>query len=267
MKNYLVKPKTAVRLGQWKSEDKQAFSGDKDAADKELESLRKQLRELQELLYAERKHKVLIVLQGMDTCGKDSTTRMVFQGVNPQGVRVVSFGVPTHLELDHDYLWRIHQQTPRKGEIAIFNRSHYEDVLTVRVHNTVPEKIGRKRYDHINEFERMLADEGTTILKFFLHISKDEQKERLQERIDDSQKRWKFKEGDLHERKFWHRYMKAYGDVLSKTSTSWAPWYVVPANTKWYRNLIVANVIVDALKGLRMQYPKLGYNPKTIRIT
>ena len=207
------------------------------------------------MLYAEGKHKVLIVIQAMDTGGKDGTIRAVFEGVNPQGVHVASFKVPSVQELAHDYLWRVHQKVPGKGELVIFNRSHFEDVLVVRVHGMIDEKEAKRRYAQINDFERMLAEQGTLILKFFLHISKDEQKERLLERIDTPAKQWKFNPGDIKERELWGDYMKAFQNAIAATSTSYAPWYVVPANRNWYRNLIVAGVIVDALKGLKMKYP------------
>jgi PPK2 family polyphosphate:nucleotide phosphotransferase len=174
--------------------------------------------------------------------------------------------VPTPQELDHDFLWRVHQQAPGRGEIVIFNRSHYEDVLVVRVHNLVPKEVWSKRYDHINDFERMLADHGTTILKFFLHIDLDEQKERMLARVNEPTKRWKFNPGDIEERKLWPEYMKAYQDALSKTSTAWAPWYVVPANRKWYRNLVVGTVVVEALEALKMRYPEPNFNPAEIKI-
>jgi PPK2 family polyphosphate:nucleotide phosphotransferase len=224
------------------------------------------LEELQEMLYAEHKHKVLIVLQAMDTGGKDGTIRHVFEGVNPQGVRVAGFKKPTPEELDHDFLWRVHKQVPGKGEVVIFNRSHYEDVLVVRVHNLAPQEVWSKRYDHINDFERMLVDEGTTILKFFLHIDLDEQKERLQARLDEPNKRWKFNPEDLEERKLWPQYVKAYEDAISKTSTDWAPWYIVPANRKWYRNLVVGTVIIETLKDLDMRYPEAEFDPADIKI-
>lgn len=211
--------------------------------------------ELQELLYAEHKHKVLILLQGMDTSGKDGAVRKVLRETSPQGVRVVSFKKPTEPELDHDYLWRVHAQVPARGELVVFNRSHYEDVLVVRVHSLVPESVWKKRYDHINAFERMLADEGTTILKFFLHISSEEQRERLQARLDDPTKRWKFQHGDLAERKRWDDYMRAYEDVLEKTSTDWAPWTIVPADRKFMRDFLVAGAVVKALEKLKMKYP------------
>ena len=233
-----------------------AFDGDKHDARDEFERLNERLEELQELLYAEQRHKVLVVLQAMDTGGKDGTIRHVFEGVNPQGVKVASFKVPTLEELAHDYLWRVHKRTPGSGEIVIFNRSLYEDVLVVRVHELVHKKVWSRRYQQINDFERMLAEEGTTILKFYLHIDLEEQKERLQARLDEPHKRWKFSIGDLKERKRWPEYMRAFEDVLSKTSTDWAPWYIIPANRKWYRNLVVSSVLVKALEKLDMQYPQ-----------
>jgi len=256
MKQYRVEPDSKVNLSKWNPNEKGSFEGGKKAGKKALLALNDRLEALQEMLYAERKHRVLVVLQAMDTGGKDGTIRHVFEGVNPQGVRVANFKVPTQEELDHDYLWRVHKQTPGRGEIVIFNRSHYEDVLVVRVHELVPEKVWRKRYDQINAFERTLAEEGTTILKFFLHIDLEEQKERLQARLDEPNKRWKFSKGDLKERKLWPKYITAYEDVLSKTSTAWAPWYVVPANRKWYRNLVVATTLIETLEGLNMSYPQ-----------
>ncbi|OGO33779.1 MAG: polyphosphate kinase [Chloroflexi bacterium RBG_16_57_11] len=255
MNKYQVKPGQEIILSDWDPGDRSAFVGDKDVAEERLGALNRELEELQELLYAESKHKVLIVLQGMDTSGKDGVIRHVFEGVNPQGVRVASFKVPSPDELAHDYLWRVHKQVPGKGEMVIFNRSHYEDVLVVRVHELVPEPVWKKRFDQINDFERILSREGTTILKFFLHIDLDEQKARLQARLDDPSKQWKFNPGDINERKLWPEYTKAYEDVLNKTSTTWAPWYIVPANRKWYRNLVIATVLVETLKGLQMSYP------------
>jgi PPK2 family polyphosphate:nucleotide phosphotransferase len=256
MERYRVKPGSQIDLSQWDPNDKSAFEGDKKEGREALLALNERLETLQELLYAEHKHKVLVVLQAMDAGGKDGTIRHVFEGVNPQGVKVAGFQVPTRRELAHDYLWRVHKQTPGKGEIVIFNRSHYEDVLVVRVHNLVPPQVWSRRYDHINDFERMLAEEGTTILKFYLHIDQDEQKERLQARLDEPHKRWKFDVGDLEKRKLWPEYTKAFEDVLSLTSTDWAPWYIVPANRKWYRNLVVGTVMVETLEGLKMSYPQ-----------
>ena len=256
MDRYRVKPNEKIKLEKLDPADRSAYEGDKEKAQEDLAKLNDKLEEYQELLYAEHKHRVLIVLQAMDTGGKDGVIRRVFDGVNPQGVRVASFKVPTAEELDHDYLWRVHKMTPGKGEIVIFNRSHYEDVLVVRVHGLVSEKTWKKRYDHINEFERLMANEGTTILKFFLHIDKDEQKERLQARLDEPDKHWKFSLGDLEERKLWNQYMAAYEDVLNKTSTPWAPWYVIPANRKWYRDLVISTILVNTLKKLDMHYPE-----------
>lgn len=255
MKRYIIGPGSHIDLSTYDPRDKSAYSGKKKDAKKRLTQLSLELEALQELLYAEHRHKVLIVLQAMDTGGKDGTIRHVFEGVNPQGVRVTSFKVPTPEELDHDYLWRVHKQTPSKGEVVIFNRSHYEDVLVVRVHKLVPEEVWSKRYTQINEFERMLVEEGTTILKFFLHISLDEQKARLQARLQEPTKHWKFSSADLKERKLWPQYMQAYQEVLNQTSTEWAPWHIVPSNRKWYRNLIVASLIVETLQGLKMKYP------------
>ena len=260
MERYRVKPGTRVKLGEWSPNDHGGFEGGKKKAEQEQPKLDAQLDDLQELLYAEHKHRVLIVLQAMDTGGKDGIIRHVFRGVNPQGVRVANFKVPTPLEMDHDFLWRVHSQVPGRGEMVIFNRSHYEDVLIVRVHELVPKPAWRRRYQEINNFEELLANEGTTILKFFLNISKDEQKERLQARLDAQKKHWKFNVGDLAERKLWPEYMKAYEDAISETSTPWAPWYIVPANSKWFRDLVVVRVMIKALEGLKMSYPKDAKN-------
>jgi len=252
---YRVKPDEKVNLKEWNPAETGAFSGDKEEGAEELEKLTRKLETLQEVLYAGHKERILVVLQGMDTSGKDGVIRHVFEGVNPQGVRVASFKVPTPEEADHDYLWRIHKQAPGKGEIVIFNRSHYEDVLVVRVHNLVPPEVVQRRYEHIREFEKMMVDEGITILKFFLHIDKEEQKERLVERQKDPTKQWKFNPGDLKERKLWDEYMQAYDDVLERTSTAYAPWYIVPANKKWYRNLVIGGILVKTLEDLKLEFP------------
>ena len=257
---YLIKPDTKVKLSKWDPNDTGDFKGGKEEGLAKLEKLNGKLETLQELMFAEHKQKVLVVLQAMDTGGKDGAIRRVFDRVNPAGVRVASFKAPTQEELDHDYLWRVHKQVPGKGELVVFNRSHYEDVLVVRVHNYVPPEVWSKRFDQINEFERNLAENGTTILKFYLHIDLDEQKERLQARLDDPTKRWKFRLGDLEERKLWPEYMKAFEDVLSKTSTEYAPWYIVPANRKWFRDLVISSVLVDTLEGLKMKYPESEEN-------
>ncbi len=251
-----VQPGSTVTLADWDPNDKSLFPNiDKKHAAALLDEMNDKLEELQELLFAQGKHKVLIVLQAMDTGGKDGAIRAVFDGVNPAGVRVASFKAPSSNELAHDYLWRIHQQTPGKGEMVIFNRSHYEDVLVVRVDHLAPEEVWSRRFDHINAFEQLLADEGTTILKFYLHIDLDEQKARLQARLDDPTKHWKFAKGDLATRAKWPQYMAAFEEIFARTSTERAPWYIIPANRKWYRNLVICKAIVDCLEGLKMSYP------------
>jgi PPK2 family polyphosphate:nucleotide phosphotransferase len=255
MSIYRVEQGTVVDLGRIDPRDRSQFDGGKDEAAEVTSGLNDRLEELQELLYAEGKQRVLVVLQAMDAGGKDGTIRHVFDGVNPQGVKVAGFKKPSEKELAHDYLWRVHRHTPGKGEIVIFNRSHYEDVLVVRVKNLVPKEVWSRRYEHINAFEKLLADEGTTILKFFLHISKDEQKERFQSRLDRPHKQWKFRKGDLDDRALWDDFQQAYEAMLSKTSTASAPWFVIPADRKWYRNLVISRILVETLEGLNMQYP------------
>ena len=254
MDRYRVDPGATVRLGDWDPRDAGEF--DKETAKPLMKQLNDRLEELQELLYAQGKHKLLVVLQATDTGGKDGTIRHVFDRTNPQGVKVSSFKKPTQRELSHDYLWRIHANTPGSGEIVIFNRSHYEDVLIVRVLGLVPEDRWSRRYRHIRDFEQILADEGTTILKFYLHISREEQRERLQARLDDPSKHWKFDVGDLEQRKLWDDYMSAYETAISETSTGQAPWYVIPAEHKWFRNLAISRILVDTLEGLNMAYPE-----------
>jgi PPK2 family polyphosphate:nucleotide phosphotransferase len=254
LKRYRIKPGSKVDLSRFKpGETSEANKVDTEAV---FTDLNEQLELLQEHLWAEHRHKVLVVLQGMDTSGKDGVIRKVFEGVNPLGVRVAAFKAPTEEELDHDFLWRIHAKAPGRGEIVIFNRSHYEDVLVPRVRQLVPKEVWKARYDQINDFERLLTETGTTLLKFFLHISKDEQKERLQERLDDPEKRWKFRKGDLEDRALWAEYMNAYEDLLARTSTRHAPWYVVPADKKWYRNLVIASVLVETLEKLDIARPE-----------
>ena len=256
MEHYRFKPGHEFKLTEWDANDQGDFKGGRKSAQTKTANRLKELDQLQEVLYAEHKHKILIVLQGMDTAGKDGTIRHVFSGVNPQGVRVASFKAPTPDELAHDFLWRIHRQMPETGEIVIFNRSHYEDVLIVRVHGLISKDECRRRYAEINAFEQMLANEGTTILKFFLHIDKAEQKKRLEERLAAKDKLWKFNVGDLKERKLWQPYMQAYADAISATNTTWAPWYIIPANRKWYRNWLISKILVERLKDLKMAYPK-----------
>jgi PPK2 family polyphosphate:nucleotide phosphotransferase len=221
---------------------------DKEHANAELIKLEKELGELQELMWGARQHGVLVVLQGRDTAGKDGAIKRVVGALNPRGVQVVSFGVPTEEELQHDFLWRVHKHTPRKGEFSIFNRSHYEDVLVARVHGLVKESQWRARFAHIVDFETMLVQEGCLVLKFFLHISMDEQKERLLDREKDAAKAWKLNPEDWKERRFWSEYTEAYEDVIRRCSTEYAPWHIVPADSKWYRNLVVAQAIVRALR-------------------
>jgi PPK2 family polyphosphate:nucleotide phosphotransferase len=256
MKQYRVKPGAKLDLAKLDPGSTAEFKGSKKKAEERLGELSARLEELQEALWAEHKHKVLVVLQGMDTSGKDGTISHVFEGVNPAGVSVANFKAPTPEELDHDFLWRVHPKVPGRGEIVIFNRSHYEDVVAVRVKRLAPPAVWRARYDQINDFERLLADTGTVILKFFLHIDKDEQKERLQARLDDPAKRWKFRRGDLDDRQLWPDFWAAYEEALSRTSQKWAPWYIVPANKKWYRNLVIATLLVETLEGLEIQLPE-----------
>jgi PPK2 family polyphosphate:nucleotide phosphotransferase len=251
---YRVKPGDEARLRDWDPGEDGTLA--KDDARIQTEELNQQLSRLQELLYADGRHRLLIVLQAIDSGGKDGTIRSVFTGVNPQGVTVTSFKAPSTDELAHDYLWRVHRHVPQRGQIGIFNRSHYEDVLIVRVHDLAPKAVWQKRYEHIRAFEQMLCDEGTTILKFFLHISRDEQRKRQQARIDDPTKRWKFAAADLEEREHWDAYEKAFEAMLTETSADHAPWYVVPGNHKWYRDLVVSHVLVDTLKRLKLRYPQ-----------
>jgi PPK2 family polyphosphate:nucleotide phosphotransferase len=249
-----VKPGDAVKLAEIPT--RAPKSADRDDSEEKFAKLAAELGELQEMLYASGSQGVLVVLQGIDTSGKDGTIRHVFREVNAQGCEVASFKVPTPLELSHDFLWRVHQRVPAKGMITIFNRSHYEDVLVVRVHELAPERVWSKRYGHINAFERLLIDSGTLILKFYLHISKEEQEERLVERERDVTKAWKLSAADWVERRAWSKYIEAYEEALSKCSTEDAPWLIVPADQKWHRNLAIAEAIVDALKPLKKGWLK-----------
>jgi len=257
VKRYLVKPGSSVRLSRMDPGDTTGFDGGKKEGEEAIGAIIEKLDPLQELLFAEHKHRVLLVLQGMDSSGKDATIRRVFEGVNPEGVRVAHFGRPSQEESDHDYLWRAHRQAPARGEVVIFNRSHYESVLVERVHGIVSKDVWEKRYRQISDFERMLSEEGTTILKFFLHIGKKEQAKRFQDRLDDPTKHWKFSYLDYNERSYWKEYMRAYEDALERTSTGDAPWYVVPSNHGWFRDLVVSQVVLASLEGLKMRYPKL----------
>ncbi|MFN8373898.1 MAG: polyphosphate kinase 2 family protein [Anaerolineae bacterium] len=247
------KPLSKVDLSEYDPDFHGEYS--KESAVLEYQKLQARFAELQEILYAQGTQSLLVVLQAMDTGGKDGTIEAAFRDINPQGMIVASFKQPTSDELAHDFLWRVHKQTPAKGQIVVFNRSHYEDVLVVRVNNFVPKERWTKYYDHINAFEKVLADNGTRILKFYLHISKEEQKERLQARLDDPTKHWKFAIGDLKTREQWDEYMRAYEVLLSKCNTEYAPWHIVPANRKWYRNLVITKMIVEALESMDLQYP------------
>jgi PPK2 family polyphosphate:nucleotide phosphotransferase len=252
---YRVPPGSRVQLKDWDPEDGWVTDDDKTRGVHWREALSERLDQLQDLLYAQKKHRILLILQGMDTSGKDSTIRRVFHTVDPLGVRVANFRAPNVDELERDYLWRVHRQVPAKGEIVVFNRSHYEDVLVPRARGHQPRKQQQQRLGHIADFERMLSDEGTTLIKCYLHISKDEQRRRLQERLDDPTKHWKFDYSDIREREYWDNYLKAYQDALAATSHHHAPWYVVPANRKWVRDLVISAILVETLENLRMNYP------------
>jgi PPK2 family polyphosphate:nucleotide phosphotransferase len=243
-------------LGHTDPSDTSSWRSGRRKAEAALLRLRTELDGLQETFYADARRGLLVILQGMDTSGKDGVIRHVFEGVNPQGVRVASFKKPTPEESAHDFLWRIHRSTPAKGEIVIFNRSHYEDVLVTRVHQLVPQKVWSKRFDSINQFERELVEEGISILKFFLHISREEQRVRLRDRIEDPSKRWKLTDADFQERMYWDEYQAAYEDVLHRTNTSWAPWYLLPSDHKWFRNLAVSTILVEHLRAMKLRYPR-----------
>lgn len=258
-KLFRVKPGSDVRLKKIDPNFTAEHSGKKSAV-KMVEKLNKELRDLQYLLYAEGKHSLLICLQALDAAGKDGTINHVLGSMNPQGARVHGFKAPSKEELAHDFLWRIAKQTPGKGEVVVFNRSHYEDVLVVRVHNLVPKEVWKKRYDIINTFERNLVESGTHILKFFLHISSEEQLLRFRQRLQDPARHWKISESDYSEREHWDDYTKAYEEALRKTSTDYAPWYVIPANNKWFRNLAVAKIVTEKLKSLNMKFPAPSVN-------
>ena len=256
MDRYRIGPGDDLDLSAIDTRATDTFDGDKhDAKSVVLPERQKRLAELQDLLYAEGTHRFLFVLQAMDTGGKDGTIRHVFHLVDPIGIRMHSFKKPTEPELAHDFLWRVHRRVPGDGEFVVFNRSHYEDVLIARVHGLVPEDRIEKRLRHIRDFEQMLVDEGTTIVKVFLHISKEEQRERLQSRLDKPHKRWKFARADLDEREHWDAYQGVYEETIRQTTTDAAPWHVVPADRKWYRNLAVSAILIDALEGLDMRYP------------
>ncbi len=261
---FLVKPGSRFRLADRNPNDTAGVKSKKDAEARVGKNL-KRLFDLQYVMYAENRRALLVVLQGMDAAGKDGTIRHVMTGLNPQGCRVSAFKAPTPEELAHDFLWRIHRVVPPHGTIGIFNRSHYEDVLIVRVHDIVPERVWSRRYEQINRFERTLADNGVVIVKFFLHISRKEQEQRLRDRLDDPSRHWKLSPGDFEERKYWANYQSAYQEALARCSTPWAPWYVIPANKKWFRDLSISDILADTLKSLRMKLPEPKYNIATLK--
>jgi len=263
---FLIKPHSKVKLAHISTSSHDGFA-DKGAAEPVLAKHRDKLSELQDVFYASQKKALLIVLQGMDTAGKDGTISHIFSGINPQGCDVASFKVPTPLEARHYFLWRCQVQTPPRGMIMIFNRSHYEDVLSPRVHGLIDTKTARERMQDINKWEESLADNDVAIVKFFLHISHAEQTRRLQSRIDDPDKHWKLSPADFEERQFWGKYTNAYEDILTHTSRKHAPWFVIPADNKWFRNVAISEILVDLLKGMNLKYPKPTFNPTGIKLS
>ncbi|MGA0846108.1 MAG: PPK2 family polyphosphate kinase [Luteolibacter sp.] len=267
LERYLVKPGTRMDLRKIDPGEKSLFSGkDKSAYDEQFQQLQDELRDMQKMLYAQNRHKILVVMQAMDTGGKDGCIKHVFSHIDPQGIHVRSFKKPTDEELAHDFLWRVHAKVPPRGQLVIFNRSHYEDIIAVRVKRLFPKEVWQRREKHIIDFEQMLADEGTTIVKIFLHISKGEQKRRLESRLSNPLKHWKFNPDDLKDRARWDEFLDVYQEIISKTSTQLAPWYVVPADRKWYRNLCVARIMVDTLRQLDLKLPKVDWDPGKIVI-
>lgn len=264
---YRVRPETGFRFSRLDPGEKALWENSgKEASELFFDAMRSELQTLQKILYAQNKHRVLIVMQAMDTGGKDGCIKHVFSRIDPQGIHVRSFKKPSEEELSRDFLWRIHQAVPQNGQLVIFNRSHYEDIIAVRVKKLFPDKVWKRRYQHVLDFERMLAEEGTTIIKIFLHISKEEQRQRLQARLKIPHKHWKFNPADLEDRAHWSDFMKAYEDVISKTSTESAPWYVVPADRKWYRNLVVSRIVIENLRKLDLAFPKIDFEPDKIKI-
>lgn len=273
LSKYIIKPDTKVDLKDLDTNDTAGLKS-KDDAKERLEKNIEKMIELQDKLYASDKYSLLLIFQAMDAAGKDSTIKHVMSGLNPQGTQVFSFKQPSKEELDHGYLWRIQKVVPERGRIGIFNRSHYEEVLVVKVHNLIKyqqipsdlvnDKIWERRYKEISDFEKYLFDNGTVILKFFLNVSKDEQKKRFLERIDDPSKNWKFSSADVEERKFWNDYQKAYEDAISATSTQFAPWYIIPADKKWFTRLVVSEIIIENLKQLNLDYPQISKDQKDV---
>lgn len=263
---YKVKPNSKFSLSSIKPGDKSERSDSKANDALVLEQLATEINALQDILHAQAQHKVLLILQGMDASGKDGTVKHVFSECDPLGIRLASFKAPSAEELARDYLWRVHSQVPKKGEIVIFNRSHYEDVLIVKVHDWIDEAECKRRYAQINDFERMLSETGTIIIKCFLHISKEEQKVRMEERLQDPTKTWKFNPNDLKERSIWSKYMVAYENALQATSTTHAPWYVIPADSKTNRNLLISRILLNTLKSLNLSYPPVPEEYRTITV-
>jgi PPK2 family polyphosphate:nucleotide phosphotransferase len=267
IERYWVKPGTKVHLAGIDPHEKVLFDGKgKQESEPQFRALQEKLQQMQKMLYAQNRHRILVVMQAMDTGGKDGCIKHVFSHIDPQGIHVRSFKKPTEEELAHDFLWRVHSKVPPRGQLVIFNRSHYEDIIAVRVKKLFPDEVWKRRQRHVVDFERMLAEEGTTIVKIFLHISKEEQKKRLEARLANPLKHWKFNPDDLADRKRWDEFMQAYEDVIGKTSTEHAPWFIVPADRKWYRNLCVARIMVDTMAKLEMSLPKVDWDPDGIVI-
>lgn len=267
LERYWVKPGSKVDLAAIDPHERTLFKGDgREEAAEQFRELQFRLQDMQKALYAQGKHRILVVMQAMDTGGKDGCIKHVFSHIDPQGIHVRSFKKPSEEELSYDFLWRVHSKVPHRGQLVIFNRSHYEDIIAVRVKKLFPDEVWKRRQRHVVEFERMLAEEGTTIVKIFLHISKEEQKKRLEARLANPVKHWKFNPDDLADRKRWDDFMSAYEDVMAKTSTEFAPWFIVPADRKWYRNLCVARIMVDTLSKLDMTLPKVDWTPEGIVI-
>lgn len=267
LERYWVRPGSKVDLASIDTSEKVLYQGKgKSEIEPQFDELQLQLQQLQKLLYAENKQRVLLVIQAMDTGGKDGCIKNVFSRIDPAGIHVHSFKKPTEDELAHDFLWRVHNRVPSNGQLVIFNRSHYEDIIAVRVKKLFVDEVWQRRQRHVVEFERMLAEEGTTIVKIFLHISKEEQKSRLEARLENPEKHWKVNPDDLVDRARWNQFMAAYDEVIQETSTEYAPWYIVPSDRKWYRNLCVARIMVDTLKKLNMKYPPITWDPASIKI-
>ena len=267
LERYWVKPGSKLDLNALNPNEKTLFKGEsKEDYGPQFQQILDELQELQKILYAQNKHRILVVIQAMDTGGKDGCIKSVFSGIDPQGIHVQPFKKPSEEELAHDFLWRVHQVVPRNGQLTIFNRSHYEDIIAVRVKKIFPDKVWKQRQRHVLEFERMLAEEGTTIIKIFLNISKEEQKKRLESRLANPEKHWKFHPDDLADRARWDEFMHAYEEVIEKTTTELAPWYVIPADRKWYRNLCVARIILEHLKQLNMEIPPIDWDPSKVII-